>query len=82
MNTVKKLEPYQQRLLEETREEANKLHKLNMFMHGDIFPTLPRRKKELMYRQSRIMNEFVEVLGLRLEEEGIVFTHGVDAEWE
>ena len=39
------LEPYQERLLEETRELADKLNKLNIFMAGDLFPTLSRVKK-------------------------------------
>ena len=66
---------YQKRLLEETRDEADKLNKLNQFMAGDVFPTLDRKNKTLMYKQCRIMNSFVEVLGERLELEGIKFTH-------
>jgi len=67
--------PYQERLLEETREEAKKLNNLNKFMAGDIFPTLERAKKDLMYQQVICMNTFVQILGKRLELEGIEFTH-------
>ena len=69
------IEDYQQRLLEETRYEATKLNKLNVFMAGDVFPTLPRAKKDLMYEQQRIMSSFVQILGKRLELEKIEFTH-------
>ena len=69
------MEQYQLRLLEETRELAIKLNKLNKFMAGDVFPTLPREKKDLMYEQVRCMNTYVQILGKRLELEGVVFTH-------
>ena len=73
------MEDFKKRLLEETREEANKLNKLNQFLAGDIFSTLTREEKDLLYEQSRIMNSFVQVLGKRLELHGIKFTH---KEWE
>jgi hypothetical protein len=63
------------RLLEETRNEATKLNKLNVFMASNEFPKLTRIEKTLLYRQCRIMNEFVEVLGLRLENYKIQFSH-------
>ena len=66
---------YKTRLLEETRELATKLNKLNEFMAGDVFPTLPREKKDLMYDQCRTMNTYVQILGKRLELEGLEFTH-------
>jgi hypothetical protein len=69
------LEDWKQRLLDETREEATKLNKLNEFMAGDVFPTLSREEKDLLYEQVRIMNSFVQVLGKRLEHYGIKFSH-------
>jgi|LGVF01.2.fsa_nt_gb hypothetical protein len=69
------MEEFKTRLLEETRFEANKLKKLNEFMSGNGFPTLERWEKKMLYKQSRIMNEFVEILGIRLENYGIKFTH-------
>lgn len=75
---VKVLLPYQERLLEETRRESSDLNKLNIFMAGDFFLTLGREKKDLMYDQVRTMNTKVQILGKRLELEGIQFTHGVD----
>lgn len=63
------------RLLAETRETADRLNKLNTFMAGDSFPKLPREDKDLLYSQSRTMNEYVQILGKRLERAGKQFTH-------
>ena len=75
MNEQQRLEPYQERLLEETRELAIKLNKLNIFIAGDLFPKLSRAKKDLLYEQQRVMSSYVQILGKRLELEGIQFTH-------
>ena len=64
-------ETYRDRLVKETRELVEKYEKLQDFMRTTVFYKLPRRKKKLMYKQSRIMNEYIEVLGERLELEGI-----------
>jgi hypothetical protein len=69
------LEEFKKRLLEETRQESEKLNKLNQFMAGDVFPTLTRVEKDLLYEQCRIMNSLVQVLGKRLEFYGLKFTH-------
>lgn len=66
---------YQERLLEETRQTATRLNKLNTFMAGDVFPKLQRVEKDLLYSQQRIMSEYVQILGKRLELEGQQFTH-------
>lgn len=64
-------EPYQMRLINETKEEIERFDKLHDFMRTKTFYELPREKKRLMYRQYRIMNEKIEVLGERMEREGI-----------
>jgi|LGVE01.1.fsa_nt_gb hypothetical protein len=69
------MEDFKQRLLDETRFEVDKLHKLQMFMAGDIFPTLTRIEKDLLYDQVVAMNRFVQILGKRLENYGIKFTN-------
>lgn len=69
------MEPYQERVLEEARFEANKLKKLNEFMSSDKFTTLSRIEKDLQYEQVIVMNRFVQVLGKRLEFYGIEFSH-------
>lgn len=68
------MEAYKQRLLDETREEAGKLEKLNTFMSGPIFPTLTRVEKDLQYDQVIVMTRFVQILGKRLEFYGIEYT--------
>ncbi len=64
-------ETFKDRLEKETEELAGKLNKLNEFMAKKDFYELPREKKTLLYRQSRLMNEYLEVLGLRCELEKI-----------
>ena len=63
------------RLLEETRETAGRLNKLNTFMAGDVFPTLARADKDLLYEQQRVMSQYVQILGKRLERAGQQFSH-------
>ena len=64
-----------QRLLTETQETAARLNKLNAYMAGDQFPTLERTDKDLLYSQQRIMSEYVQILGKRLERANTQFTH-------
>jgi hypothetical protein len=63
------------RLLSETRETAARLNKLNAFMSTEHFPKLPREDKDLLYSQQRVMSEYVQILGKRLERAGQQFTH-------
>jgi hypothetical protein len=63
------------RLLTETREVATRLNKLNTFMATDAFPLLPREDKDLLYSQQRVMSEYVQILGKRLERAGQQFQH-------
>ncbi len=62
------------RLLIETRELAEKTNKLNDFMRTKCFVDLDRENKDLLYKQSRLMNEYLQVLGQRLEILGKKFT--------
>lgn len=64
-----------QRLLDETQQTANRLNKLNSFMAGDVFPTLAREDKDLLYEQQRAMSTLVQILGKRLERAGQPFSH-------
>lgn len=63
------------RLLAETQETADRLNKLNSFMATDAFPKLPREDKDLLYSQQRVMSEYVQILGKRLERAGQQFEH-------
>lgn len=63
------------RLLAETQETAGRLNKLNTFMASAAFPELPREDKDLLYSQQRVMSEYVQILGKRLERAGQQFEH-------
>ena len=63
------------RLLAETQETASRLNKLNAFMATDAFPKLPREDKDLLYSQHRVMSEYVQILGKRLERAEMQFIH-------
>lgn len=63
------------RLITEAQETAGRLNKLNVFMASDTFPTLPRGDKDLLYSQQRVMSEYVQILGKRIERIGEKFKH-------
>lgn len=62
---------YKDRLKQETKDLVEKHNKLHEFMGTKEFYRLSRKKKKLLYKQFRIMNEYIEVLGERMELEGI-----------
>ncbi len=68
-------EEQKSRLIAEAQETAERLNLLNGFMAGDIFPTLPREEKDLLYEQQRVMSEYVQILGKRIERVGEQFKH-------
>ena len=55
------------RLLIEAQELATKTNALNNFMRTQNFVDLDRQNKDLLYKQSRLMNEYLQILGQRLE---------------
>lgn len=68
-------EEQKQRLLSETQETAARLNKLNVFMGSEDFPKLDREDKDLLYSQQRVMSEYVQILGKRLERSNTPFEH-------
>jgi hypothetical protein len=62
------------RLLIEAQELATKTNSLNDFMRTQAFVDLDRQNKDLLYKQSRLMNEYLQVLGQRLEILGDKFS--------
>ena len=62
------------RLLIEAQELATKTNALNDFMRTQAFVDLDRQNKDLLYNQSRLMNEYLQVLGQRLEILGDKFS--------
>jgi hypothetical protein len=63
------------RLLTEAQELALRTNKLNDFMRTQKFIDLDRENKDLLYHQSRLMNEYLQVLGKRIELIGGKFKH-------
>jgi hypothetical protein len=62
------------RLLIEAQELATKTNGLNDFMRTQPFVDLDRQNKDLLYKQSRLMNQYLQVLGQRLEILGDKFS--------
>jgi hypothetical protein len=62
------------RLLIEAQELAIKTNALNDFMRTQVFIDLDRKNKDLLYTQSRLMNEYLQVLGQRIEILGEKFS--------
>jgi hypothetical protein len=65
---------FYERLLIEAQELATKANALNDFMRTQRFVDLDRQNKDLLYRQSRLMNEYLQVLGQRIELLGEKFS--------
>ncbi len=63
-----------ERLLVEAQELATKTNALNDFMRTQNFVDLDRQNKDLLYKQSRLMNEYLQVLGQRIELLGEKFS--------
>jgi len=55
------------RLKEETKELIIKINKLHTFFGTKEFYELDRSNKDLLYKQFRIMNKYIQVLGQRME---------------
>ena len=62
------------RLLIEAQELATKTNALHGFMRTQKFVDLDRQNKDLLYKQSRLMNEYLQVLGQRIELLGEKFS--------
>lgn len=62
------------RLLIEAQELAIKTNALNDFMRTQKFVELDRQNKDLLYKQSRLMNEYLQILGQRIELLGEKFS--------
>ena len=65
------LETYQERLKQECKDLVTKYHKLVDFFKTQEFYELPRSEKNLFYRQNGVMNEYIQILGERMELAGI-----------
>ena len=62
---------YKERMVVEFKELADRTEKLKKFFHSEAFNDLPAEKRELMERQYKAMCEYQDILGERIELEGI-----------
>lgn len=69
------LAPYQQRVIVEKQELDDKITKLLAFTKGEIYRKLPADERDRLRRQFRLMDEYSEVLGERID----VFQQQVEA---
>ena len=60
------MEPHVKRVLDERDELAKKCDALLVFLGGDLFLSLSKEKKELMYEQYAVMRDYLTILGKRL----------------
>lgn len=62
-----KLEPYQQRVVDEKAELDLKAQTLSAFIgYSDIFPTLDAAEQERLKEQNDVMWRYSEILGARI----------------
>jgi hypothetical protein len=58
---------YQQRVITEEHELADRRDKLAEFINGSpLFPSLPEQERKRLYQQLSIMNEYARVLQDRI----------------
>ena len=61
-----KLQPHQQRVLEELTELEDKIGKLQVFIIGDCFASLPVAEQGRLALQHKIMESYAMVLKQRI----------------
>lgn len=60
------MHPHVERMLIELNELKGKCEALHRFMEGDVWPTLPKVKRDLMSEQYALMREYAIVLDKRI----------------
>jgi hypothetical protein len=58
--------PHQQRVVDEKTELDQKIVKLDQFIEGEVFETLPSDEQDRLVKQLRIMYRYFAVLGERI----------------
>jgi len=58
--------PYQERVVEERDQLAERTHKLHTFLGGVLFDDLPGEEKVRLRRQHIIMRAYLEILDERI----------------
>lgn len=63
------MQPHVERMAIELAELNAKCEALHKFMGGDVWPTLPKDKRDLMAEQYALMREYALVLSKRIDLE-------------
>lgn len=61
------MEAYQQRVIDEKTELNTKFEALNKFLNTEPFDKLSSENQELLYTQTEIMHEYLEILEERIK---------------
>lgn len=67
-----KMEPFEQRLIDEHKELEDRLNKLNKFLSTPTFDGLELTEKSLLLAQKACMTGYYEVLTVRLYNRGLL----------
>lgn len=62
--------PHQERVVVEKKELDEKLEKLKTFFDNPIYKSLNESERELLYKQSRFMQGYSDILGVRIANFG------------
>lgn len=60
------LQPFQQRVVDEQKDLAEKIVKLQTFTNTSVFTLLPSPDKDLLQRQLACMKEYYNILSFRI----------------
>lgn len=63
---LRPLQPHQQRVVDERTELVEKLGKLDKFIDGDVFDTLPPEDQKLLEVQQSLMTHYAKILDQRI----------------
>ncbi len=62
---------FKERIIKECKELKNKYNALHKFKQTEKFHALDRISKDLLYKQFRLMDEYIEILCKRLDVLGV-----------
>ena len=65
MNKVTLL-PYQQRVVDEADDLSDRLEKINTFIGGDLFKSLPIHEQHNLVTQAYVMGNYLQILKDRI----------------
>lgn len=60
------MQPHQQRVVIEKDELADKLTKLNLFIGGEMFNSLPSDERIRLAKQAEVMKDYLDILNARI----------------